>query len=380
MKSLLSFTEEHEMYRAALGSFLDKEVVPVYAEWEEAGGPPRELYKKLGDNGYICTSVDEKYGGVNGDFLYDYIFCQELALRGINSLTAGMHSGIGAVYLNNCTSEEQKARWLPGCVSGEKILAVAMTEPSAGSDLMGMRTRAVKDGDYYILNGSKTFISNGTICDYAIVACKTDPNAGHKGVSLIMVESGTEGFSRGKRIPKIGFHAGDTTELFFEDCRVPANNLIGKEGEGFKILMTELQQERLLGTVTCVFMARHSLNLALEYVQQRQLFGKKLSDFQNTQFVLADIATEIELAEAFLEKLTIAHMKRENVVSEVSMAKLWIAEMSHRVASRCLQLFGGYGYCTEYEISRQFIDTRIFSIFAGSSEVMKGIIAKSLGL
>ncbi len=380
MKSLLPFNEEHEMFRAAFRSFVDKEISPYYEEWEHAGKPPRELFKKMGDNGYICTSVDEKYGGVNGDFLYDYIFNAELMLAGANALTIGLHSGIVVPYISIYGNEEQKERWLPGCVSGDTITSICITEPGAGSDVAALRTKAVKDGNSYILNGSKTFISNGLNCDLAIVATKTDPNAGYKGFSLFAVERDTPGFTRGNHIPKIGFHAGDTSELFFEDCRVPAENLIGKEGMGFIYLMQELQQERVISAIMNVYMAKRSLDLTLEYIQQRQIFGKKLSSFQNTQFVIAEIASEIELAEAFVEKLTLAHLRHENVVKEVSMAKLWVNEMSHRVSSRCLQLFGGYGYCTEYAISRQFVDSRLFSIVAGASEVMKGIIAKEMGL
>ncbi len=380
MRSLLPFTSEHEMFRSAYSSFIDKEIMPYYSDWEEAGLPPRELFKKMGDNGYLCTWVDEKYGGVNADFLYEYIFNSELMLKGGNSLTLNLHSGVVVPYIDSFANDEQKDRWMPGCVSGEIITAIAMTEPGAGSDLVSMRTKAVKDGNHYIINGSKTFISNGINADIAIVAAKTNPEAGHKGVSLFVVEKDTPGFSRGNLIHKIGYHAGDTSELFFEDCRIPAENLLGQEGAGFVYLMKKLQQERLLSAICNLFMAKRSLALTMEYVEQRQLFGKKLSQFQNTQFVLAEVASEIEVGESFIEKLTLAHMSNENVAKEVSMAKLWINEMNFKVASRCLQLFGGYGYCTEYDISKQFCDSRLFSIVAGTSEVMKGIIAKEIGL
>ncbi len=380
MKSILPYDGEHEMFRTALANFIENEVMPYYAQWEKDGAPPREVFKKMGDNGYLCTWADEKYGGVNADFLYDYIAHEEFMKAGANSLTIGLHSSIVAPYFQSFCTEEQKDRWMPGIVSGDLITSIAMTEPGAGSDLLAMRTRAVKDGDSYILNGSKTFISNGLNNDLAIVAAKTNPEAGHKGISLFVVERDTPGFTRGKNIPKIGFHAGDTAELFFEDCRVPAANMMGKEGAGFVYLMQKLQQERLLSAVVNIFMAKRSLDLTMEYVQQRQLFGKKLSQFQNTQFVLADVASEIEVGLSFVEKLVIAHMNNENVVKEVSMAKLWVNEMNFRVADRCLQLFGGYGYCEEYDISKQFVDSRIYSIVAGTSEVMKGIIAKEIGL
>ncbi len=380
MKSLLPFTAEHEMYRKALASFIEKELVPNYAKWEEEGGYPREIFKKMGDNGWLCTWVDEKYGGANADFLYEYILNDEMTIKGINAVPVPTHSAIIVPYLDAYANEEQKEKWLPLCTSGDAITAVAMTEPGAGSDLMAIRTKAVKDGDSYIINGSKTFISNGTLADLIILAAKTDSSTGHQGISLFVVERDTPGFTRGNRIHKIGQHTGDTAELFFEDCRIPAGNILGKEGAGFVYLMQKLQQERLVVSLSALSMAQRSLNLTLEYVDQRQLFGKKLSKFQNTQFVLAEVATEIELARAMMEKLVLAHMNAENVVKEVSMAKLWVCEMNFRVASRCLQLFGGYGYCTEYDISRQFVDSRAHSIFAGTSEIMKVIIAKELGL
>ncbi len=380
MKSSLPFTQEHEMYRKAIVSFIDKEMIPNYMQWEEIGLFPREMFAKMGDNGYLCTWVDEKFGGVNGDFLYDYILAKELYGKGINGGNINLHSSIVVPYLATYGSEEQKERWLPGCVSGDLITSIAMTEPGAGSDLLAIRTKATKNGDKYILNGSKTFISNAYLCDLSIVAAKTDAGAGHKGISLFVVEKGTPGFTCGNQIPKIGLHAGDTAELFFEDCEIPGTNLLGKEGEGFLYLMQKLQQERLITAIYNLYMAEHSLELALDYVQQRELFGKKLSQFQNTQYVLAEVATEIQLAKSFVDQLTIAHMSNEQVVKEVSMAKLWVNEMNFRVASRCLQLFGGYGYCTEYDISRQFVDSRVMTIVAGTSEVMKGIIAKQIGL
>ncbi len=380
MKSIIPFTKEHEMYRKAVASFIDKEMVPHVNQWDEEGVFPREIFKKMGENGYLCTWADEKYGGVNGDFLYDYILAAETHLKGINGGNVPLHCSVVVPYIDAYANDEQKERWLPGCVSGDLITAIAMTEPGAGSDLVALRTKAVKDNDSYVLNGNKTFISNAEMCDLAIIAAKTDPNAGHKGISLFVVEKGTPGLSVGKQIPKIGLHAGDTAELFLEDCRIPASNLLGEEGKGFLYLMQKLQQERLIVSVYNLYMAQRSLNLTLEYVEQRQLFGKKLSQFQNTQFVLAEIATEIELAKSFLDQLTLAHINKENVVKEVSMAKLWINEMNFRTASRCLQLFGGYGYCTEYDISRQFVDSRVHTIVAGTSEVMKGIIAKEMGL
>ncbi|ADI02737.1 acyl-CoA dehydrogenase family protein [Syntrophothermus lipocalidus] len=380
MERILPFTPEHEMLRRAFSDFLDNEVVPYYNEWEEKGIVPREVYKKMGDYGFLCPWVDEKYGGAGADFLASVVINEEIGSKGVISFFSFLHSDIVAPYIASYGTEDQKARWLPKCVSGDIILAIAMTEPGAGSDLAAMRTRAVKDGDHYILNGSKTFISNGILADLVVVAAKTDPAAGAKGVSLFLVERDTPGFIRSRQIPKIGLHAQDTAELFFEDCRVPASNLLGKEGNGFIYLMQKLQQERLLAAIVNVTLAERCLKLTLDYVKQRHLFGKPLSSFQNTQFVLAEIATEIQLARGFVDTLVLHHMAGKDVVQEVSMAKYWVCEMSHRVANRCVQLFGGYGYCTEYEISRLWADTRVQSIYAGTSEVMKLIIARGLGL
>ncbi len=380
MRSIIPYTEEHEMYRKAIASFMEKEITPNYAKWDEEGVFPKEIFKKMGDNGYLCTWADEKYGGVSGDFWYDYILNEEMMSAGANCLPLPLHSSVATPYIDAFGSDAQKERWLPQLVSGDITIALAMTEPGAGSDLMAMRGRAVKDGDSYILNGSKTFITNAVHADITIVAMKTNPELAYKGISLFIVEKDTPGFSTGKPIPKIGLHAGGTSELFFEDCRVPAENLIGKEGAGFLYLMQKLQQERVLIAAGNVYMAQKSLDLAMEYVEQRQLFGKKLSQFQNTQFVLAEIATEIALGRAFIEQVALGHSQGNNVVKEVSMAKYWLSEMNHRAASRCLQLFGGYGYCTEYEISRQFVDSRVQSIFGGASEIMKVVIAKEIGL
>ena len=380
MGRILPFTNEHEMFRKAVRDFFQAEVEPYYNQWEKDGIVPRELFKKMGDLGYLCVWADEKYGGAGADFLYSCILVEENHLCGANAVFVGLHSDIVGPYLNTFANEEQKERWLPGCVSGDLILAVAMTEPHAGSDLAAIRTRAIKDGDHYVLNGSKTFISNGLLGDIFLVAVKTDPEAGHRGVSLVVVERDTPGFTRSKPIPKIGLHSQDTVELYFEDCRVPTKNLLGEEGKGFIYLMQKLQQERLIAAHMNVATAQRCFNLTMEYIQQRQAFGKPLSKFQNTQFVMAEIATEIELARNSVDKLILDHMKNENIIKEVSMMKYWVGDMVNRTASRCLQLFGGYGFCEEYEISRHYCDTRIQSIFGGTSEIMKMIIAKELGM
>lgn len=380
MERILPFNDEHKMFKEAFSKFVASEMVPFYNDWEEQSLVSREVFTKMGELGFLCPWVDEEYGGAGADFLYSVIVAEEIARQGCRGVFAWLHSDIVAPYIATYGTGEQKARWLPGIVSGEKILAVAMTEPGAGSDLAAMRTRAVKDGSDYVINGSKTFISNGILSDLVIVAAKTDTGAGAKGITLFVVEYPTPGFSKGKQIPKVGLHAQDTTELFFEDCRVPAENMLGGEGNGFKCLMQKLQQERIMVSLVAQTSAERCLELTLDYVKTRNVFGKPLSKFQNTQFVLAEIASEIQVGRSFIDQLILQHMAGKNVVQEVSMAKYWICEMENRVAARCLQLFGGYGFCKEYEISRMWTDARIQTIYAGTSEVMKLVISRGLDL
>lgn len=382
MERTVVFRDEHRIFREAFSRFLDNEIVPHYEEWEQNGIVPREVFKKFGDQGYLCMWVPEEYGGAGGDFLYSLVSIEEGASRGLHGLFTMVHSDIVAPYIYSFGNEEQKQRWLPDCVSGNKILAVAMTEPGAGSDLQSMRTRAVKKGDSYIINGAKTFISNGINADLVVVAAKTDPDAkpSYRSMSLFVVERGTPGFERGKPIKKIGLHAQDTAELFFDNCIVSKDNLLGEEGMGFVYLMQKLQQERLLAALGGLGKAQYALDLTLKYVKERQAFGRPLSKFQNTQFELAKIATEIQVGRCMMDQLILQHMLGKDVVQEVSMAKYWCCELGHQVAGRCLQLFGGYGFCTEYPISRVFVDSRIDTIFAGTSEIMLTIIARNLGL
>lgn len=382
MERILPFTEEHMMFRQAFGRFLDQEIVPHFEQWEEDGIVPREIFKKFGDYGYLCTWAEEEYGGANADFLYSVIAVEETVARGLTALFTFLHSDIVAPYLASYATPEQKKRWLPKCVSGESILAIAMTEPEAGSDLQAMRTRAEKVGSEYVLNGSKTFISCGINADLVVVAAKTDPNAqpSYKSVSLFVVERGTPGFERGRAIKKIGLHAQDTAELFFDNCRIPQENLLGEEGMGFIYLMEKLQQERLIAALGGIVTAEACLKLTIDYVKERKLFGRPLSKFQNTQFELAKIASAAQAGRCFVDQLILAHMAGHNIVQEVSMAKYWCCELGHRAADRCLQLFGGYGYCKEYPISRHFVDSRISTIFAGASEVMFSLVARNLGL
>lgn len=382
MERIVVFKDEHRIFRKAFGRFLDNEVVPYYEEWEQNGIVPREVFKKFGDQGYLCMWIPEEYGGVGGDFLYSLAAIEEIASRGLHGLFTMLHSDIVAPYIYSFGNEEQKQCWLPDCVSGDKILAVAMTEPGAGSDLQSMRTRAVKKGDSYVINGAKTFISNGINADLVVVAAKTNPDAkpSYRSMSLFVIERGTPGFERGKAIKKIGLHAQDTAELFFDNCIVSKDNLLGEEGMGFIYLMQKLQQERLLAALGGLGKAQYALDLTLQYVKERQQFGRPLSKFQNTQFELAKIATEIQIGRCMMDQLVLQHMQGKDVVQEVSMAKYWCCELGHRVAGRCLQLFGGYGFCTEYHISKVFVDSRIDTIFAGTSEIMLTIIARNLGL
>jgi len=381
LKSNLPYTEEHEMLRDTFKKFIEKEITPYHEQWEKDGMVPRELWLKAGENGFICPWADEKYGGIEADYLYSAIMTEELTKSGASGFALGLHSDIVVPYIDSFGNDEQKERWIPGCVSGESISAVAMTEPGAGSDLQAIKTTAVKDGDSYVINGQKTFISNGLLADVVVVAAKTDPNADppYAGLSLIVVERGTPGFERGKKIPKIGMKAQDTAELFFDDCRVPVSNLLGTEGSGFFQLMQKLQPERLVCAIGGQAAAEKCLEITIQYTQERQQFGRPIFKFQNTQFVLADIASEVSVGRAFLDRLIQDHMDGKDIVTETCMAKLWIGEMSNRVADRCLQLHGGYGYCEEYPISKFWVDGRIQTIFAGTSEVMRLIIARSFG-
>ncbi|MFJ7308894.1 acyl-CoA dehydrogenase family protein [Peribacillus frigoritolerans] len=374
--------EEHLIFRDSLRKFLEKEAVPFYDQWERDRLVPREFWRKMGEQGFVCPWVDEQYGGLNTDFAYSVVLTEELERIGTGVGNITLHSDIVVPYLETFGTEEQKQRWIPACVSGEMITAVAMTEPGAGSDLANIKTTAVRDGDHYIINGEKTFISNGIQSDLIVVACKTDPKAvpGHKGISLILVERDTPGFSRGKKLDKIGQHSADTAELVFQDARVPVSNLLGEEGKGFVYLMKKLQQERLIISIQSLVAAEEMLKMTMEYVKNRKAFGKAISQFQNTQFKVAEMATEIQIGRSFIDDLIVNHMEGNNVVTQVSMAKWWITEMAKRVSSECLQLHGGYGYVEEYPIARRFRDIQITSIYGGTTEIMKQIIAKNLEL
>jgi acyl-CoA dehydrogenase len=374
--------EEHEIFRGSLRKFLEKEAYPNYEQWEEDGIIPREFWRKMGKQGFLCPNIEEKYGGSGVDWGFAVVINEELEQVGSGLVGIGLHNDIVVPYITAYGTEEQKKRWLPKCTTGETITAIAMTEPGAGSDLAGIKTTAKLEGDHYIVNGEKTFITNGIHSDLIIVACKTDPNAEprHKGVSLLAIERDTPGFSRGRKLKKVGLHCQDTAELIFEDCKVPKENLIGEEGKGFLYLMEKLQQERLVVAIAAQVAAEEMLRLTLEYVKNRQAFGKQISRFQNTQFKIAEMATDIEMGRAFLDNLIAEHMEGKDVVTKVSMAKWKLTDNARKIAAECMQLHGGYGYMEEYEIARRFRDIPVASIYAGTNEIMKSIIAKNMGL
>ncbi|MBN1615160.1 MAG: acyl-CoA dehydrogenase family protein [Deltaproteobacteria bacterium] len=376
------FKEEHGIFRDAFRKYLAKEVTPHLEQWEEDGIVPKAAWKKMGENGYLCPWLEEQYGGFGAGFEYAVIINEELAYIGASGLVLGLHSDIIVPYIYEFGNDEQKMRWLPGCVSGDIVTAVAMTEPFTGSDLAAIRATAVRDGDEYVINGSKTFISNGIHCDLCIVAVKTETKTDPptRGVSLICVEAGTPGFNKGRKLRKMGLHSQDTAELSFEDCRVPAANLLGQEGHGFYYLMHQLQGERLVVSIMAQAMAEAMLEMTIRYCKERTVFGKRISAFQHNNFKIVDMATEIELGRAFLDNLIESYIEKKDIVKEVSMAKAWICEMANRVAYQCVQLHGGYGYMEEYPICRFARDARAFPIFAGTSEVMKLIVGRMMGL
>ncbi|MGB0620764.1 MAG: acyl-CoA dehydrogenase family protein [Myxococcota bacterium] len=376
------FTEEHDLFRAEFRRFAEAELMPYAEEWHEAGISPRWAWEKMGENGFLGANQPEEYGGAGGDFLFDAIIMEELADLRLHSLQASLHTNICIPYLTAFGTEEQKQKWLVPAIEGKCLLAIAMTEPSTGSDLANVQTKAIRDGDHYVLNGAKTFISCGQNADLVIVVCKTDPDISppHDGMSLLLVEAGTPGFEKGRNLKKLGLKGQDTSELSFSDCRVPVENLLGGEGRGFKMLMEQLQQERLCIGIASMASSRRSLEDTLDYVKERTAFGKPIGTFQNTQFKLAEMKSEIEIGQAFVDKLLVAHVNGEEIVEEVSMAKWWASDLQKKVAGECLQLFGGYGFMDEYPISRDVADAAVQSIYAGSNEIMKVIIAKRMGL
>lgn len=372
------FSEEHEMFREATRRFIEKEVVPHHAQWEQDGIVDRDLWRKAGAQGLLCCTVPEEYGGPGGDFLHSAIVNEEMARVGATGPAFALHSDIIVPYLQAYGSEDQKREWLPKVVSGETVMAIGMTEPAAGSDLQGIKTRADRDGNHFVINGQKVFISNGTIADLYILACKTDPNEGAKGISLILVEGDREGFKRGRNLEKIGCKAQDTSELFFEDMRVPITNLLGQEGRGFAQLMQQLSQERLVVAIRCATAIEAALEETLAYTTERQAFGRRLADFQNTRFKLAEVKTEALATRAFIDQCLALHVKGALSPEMAAAAKLHSTEVLNKVVDECLQLHGGYGYMWEFPIARAWADARMSRIAGGSSEIMKEIISRDL--
>jgi acyl-CoA dehydrogenase len=372
---------EHEAFRSTVRTFLEKEVVPHHAQWEADGIVPRELWTRAGAQGLLCFDVPEEYGGAGvGDFRYNMVVAEELTRAGASGPGFPVHTDIIVPYLTSLGTDEQKRRWLPGCVSGETITAIAMTEPGAGSDLQGIRTTAVDKGDHYVLNGSKTFISNGILADLVIVVARTDAEAGHKGISLLVVERGMAGFERGRNLDKMGLKAQDTAELFFDDVQVPKENLLGEEGSGFVSLMTNLPQERLSIATMAAAACEAVLDMCLAYAKEREAFGRPIGKFQHNRFLVAEMATEARVARVFVDDCVRLHNAGQLDTSLAAMAKWWTTELQTRLVDRAVQLHGGYGYMNEYPVARAFVDSRIQTIYGGTTEIQKEIIGRSLGL
>ncbi|MFI7640970.1 acyl-CoA dehydrogenase family protein [Nonomuraea sp. NPDC049400] len=375
------FDEEHLLFRETVREFMAREVVPHHAQWEKDGIVPREVWKKAGELGMFGFSVPEEYGGAGiKDFRYNAVIVEEIIRHGASGLGFSLHNDVMAPYLVDLTNDEQKQRWLPGFVSGELITAIAMSEPEAGSDLQGIRTTAIREDDHYLMNGQKTFITNGINADLVVVVAKTDPGAGAKGTTLVVAERGMEGFERGRNLDKIGMKAQDTAELFLENVRVPVANRLGpRDGEGFFQLMNNLPQERLSIAVGAVAAAEAVLEETIEYCRTRTAFGRSIGSFQNTRFVLAELATETEIARHYVDKCILALNAGELTAVDAAKAKWWTTELQNKVIDRCLQLHGGYGYMMEYPVAKAWIDSRVQTIYGGTTEIMKEIIGRTFG-
>ncbi|MFI9326570.1 acyl-CoA dehydrogenase family protein [Kitasatospora sp. NPDC052868] len=373
------YTEEHEDFRRTVRSFLAKEVLPHYDRWEREGIVDRSAWLAAGRQGLLGLAAPEEHGGGgSADFRYSAVLAEEFARAGASGLAIGLHNDIIGPYLTSLATEEQKHRWLPGFCTGELITAIAMTEPGTGSDLQGIRTHAVDQGDHYLLNGAKTFISNGILADLVVVVARTTPEGGSRGLSLLVVERGMPGFERGRNLDKIGQKAQDTAELFFEDVRVPKENLLGEENQGFVYLMQNLAQERLTIAAAAIAGAEYLVEITTEYVKQREAFGRPLAKLQHVRFEIAELATECAVTRAFVDRCITEHNRWALTPADASMAKWWATELQKRTADRCLQLHGGYGYMSEYPVARAFTDGRIQTIYGGTTEIMKEIVGRSL--
>jgi alkylation response protein AidB-like acyl-CoA dehydrogenase len=372
------FGSDHEQFRDSYRRFLEREVAPHHEKWEEAGKVPREVWAKAGAGGFLCVTMPEEYGGAGADRLYSAVLMEEQAALGVMGLGFPLHSDIVAPYILNYGSEEQKRTWLPRMAKGEAIGAIAMTEPAAGSDLQGIKTTAVRAGNQFVINGQKTFITNGQNADLIIVVTKTDPKLGAKGVSLFLVEADREGFSRGRNLKKIGLKAQDTSELFFSDVRVPPENMLGPEGKGFTLLMQELAWERLQIAIKAVAAADAAVTQTVAYTKERKAFGKAIADFQNTRFKLAELKTETQIARVFVDRCLELTVAGKLDAETGAMAKYWCTDLQNRVIDECLQLHGGYGYMWEYPIARAWADARVQRIYGGTNEIMKELIGRGL--
>ncbi len=372
------FREEHNIFRESVRRFMQREIVPYHAQWERDGVVPRDLWLKAGAEGLLCCTAPEAYGGLGLDYLFDVIVYEELWRVGASGPGFLIHTDLVATYILSFGTEDQKRRWLPRMVSGEAIGSIGMTEPHAGSDLKAIRTRAVRDGDDFVINGQKVFISNGQLCDVVVLACKTDSAAGAKGITLFLVEATREGFRRGRNLEKLGMLAQDTSELFFEDVRVPATNRLGQEGGGFGHMMTNLAQERLAQAIRSATVAETVIEWTVDYTAKREAFGQTIADFQNTQFMLADLKTDATVARVYTDKCIELFMRGKLDPVDAAMAKMFTSNLHCRVVDECLQLFGGWGYMWDYPIARAYADARVVKIAGGSIEVMKTIIARQM--
>ncbi|MFM8546687.1 MAG: acyl-CoA dehydrogenase family protein [Betaproteobacteria bacterium] len=374
------FTEDHQIFRESVRRFLEKEVLPHHARWEDQGYVDRDVWLKAGDNGLLCTSMPEQWGGAGADRLYSVVIMEELARINATGLGFVLHSEIVAPYLLRYGSEDQKARYLPRMASGEMIGAIAMSEPAAGSDLQGVKTSAIADNGHYVINGSKTFITNGWHADLVIVVAKTDPSAGAKGTSLFLIERGMPGFDKGQRLKKVGLKAQDTSELFFNDLRVPPSQLLGKENQGFIYLMQELPWERMQIAISAIESAQAAIDWTVEYVKDRKVFGTTVGSFQNTRFKLAELQTEVQIGRIFVDRCLEALLEDKLDTATASMAKYWCSDLQGKVLDECVQLHGGYGFMWEYPIARAWADARVQRIYGGTNEIMKELITRSMGL
>ena len=374
------FTADHEAFRDSVRRFIAREIVPYHAAWEDQGYVDRAVWRKAGANGLLCQTMPEQYGGAGVDKLFAVVQFEELTRAGCSGIGFSLHSEIVAPYLLRYGTAEQKQRWLPRLARGELISAIAMSEPAAGSDLQAIKTTAMRRDDHYLLNGSKTFVTNGWHADLVIVVAKTKPEAGAKGTSLLVVERGMPGFEKGQRLKKIGLKAQDTSELFFDNVEVPLTQLLGAENSGFVSLMQELPWERLQIAITAVASAEVAIERTLEYVKERKAFGQTVASFQNTRFTLAELQTQVQVARVFVDRCIELLMKQELDTATASMAKYWTTDLQCKVIDECLQLHGGYGYMWEYPIARQFADSRVQRIYGGTNEIMKEVIARSMGL